>query len=669
MRPLKVSLVELSVYANTLPLASGYLQAYAQQDEDVAAACSFTIHAPEVKTPVEDLVALMLEADADVYAMSCYLWNMRRMKALLDELVRLRPDACFILGGPQVMNHAAEYVPAEWENVAVCNGEGEKPFTAFLREVAATAPGSVPDLGRVPGISFWSDGALVTTDKPARIKELDEIPSPFAAGVFDGGEYVFAVVETNRGCPFRCSYCYWGAATNDKVHRWELDRVKSDLTWISEHGIESIFLADANWGALPRDVELTRHMVECKERNGYPLMVTMQAAKNRPDRVTEITEILVEGGMLTSQPVSLQTLSPQTLDLVERSNIKESTYVELQSKLREKQISSYTELIWPLPGETLDSFREGIGKLCRTGADAVVAYPQLLLRNTPMYERRDDLGVVTVRVDDPVAEADVVVATNWVTRDDFKAGVWFYYAVISLYNARAAFYVARELDRAGTCSHTDFLTMAADYFRRRTDTEICRFFDESVETLGNYDINNIGKVLHYVLHSHRAEMDTLLEGFLRERGWLADRRVRIAFELDLLARPYVYREAVAEPTVALEHVRVVSRGRHDLVAELPAEAVEMLSSFETVPGLVVTEEPRDLAVDLTADLSGFEAYGADAVRLRVNHAGRHKMPYPRRRSLDHNAAYCQVMMNRLRDILPSWTPVVPDAVAGAIDAP
>ncbi|MFC0863839.1 B12-binding domain-containing radical SAM protein [Sphaerimonospora cavernae] len=643
----KVVLLELSVYPNTLPLASGYLQAYAQREAGVAGVYDFVIHAPEVRTPAREVVAELVATEADVYGLSCYLWNMRRMKEVLDELVRLRPDAHFILGGPQVMNHAAEYVPPSWENVVVCNGEGEQPFTAFLRETAA-GDGAAPDLHRVPGVSFWLDGELVTTDKPPRIKDLDEIPSPFAAGIFDHGEYTFAVVETNRGCPFRCSYCYWGAATNDKVHRWELDRVKSDLTWISEHGIESIFLADANWGALPRDVELTRHLVECKERNGYPSMIAIQAAKNRPDRVTEITEILVDGGMLTSQPVSLQTTSPQVLDLVQRSNIKESTYVELQLKLRDKQISSYTELIWPLPGETLQSFREGIGKLCATGADAVVAYPQLLLRNTPMYERRESLGIVTVRVDDPVAEADVVVGTNWVTREEFDAGVWFYYAVISLYNARAGFYVGRQLERSGLCSYTEFLTRAADYYRGRTDTEIGRFFADSVATLGNYDINNIGKVLHYVLHSHRGEMDRLLEGFLDEQGWLSDPSVRTAFELDLIARPYVYREAVAEPSAALTRLRLLSRERYRFVVELPPEAVRLLSSFENIEGL-----------------SGAEP-GLGPLRLLVDHVGRRKMPYPRQRSLDHNAAYCQAMMNRLRDILPSWTLLVPDAVAGTL---
>jgi putative methyltransferase len=40
---------------------------------------------------------------------------------------------------------------------------------------------------------------------------------------------------------------------------------------------------------------------------------------------------------------------------------------------------------------------------------------------------------------------------------------------------------------------------------------------------------------------------------------------------------------------------------------------------------------------------------------RIDHRGRRKMPYPRHRSLEHNASYCQAMMNRLQDVLPQWS--------------
>jgi len=631
---LRVALVELPLYDNTLPLTSGYLQAYVRQDPTIAGAIEWSIHARAAHHPRESLLAELLEADADVYAISCYLWNMRRIRWLLDHLRARRPDAHLILGGPQVMEHLADYVQPGTANVAICNGEGERTFAAYLGQLHT----GQPDLSQVPGLSYQSGDTLVTTEKPARIKDLDEVPSPFAAGIFDGGEYTFAVVETNRGCPFRCSYCYWGAATNDKVYSWNVARVEQDLTWISEHGVESIFIADANWGALPRDVELTRHIVRCKERNGYPLMVSMQAAKNRPDRVTQITEILVDGGLLASQPVSLQTLSPLALKAVDRTNIRETTYVQLQSTLREKRISSYTELIWPLPGETLASFQSGIGRLCRSGADAIVTYPQLLLRNTPMEQHREALGIRTERVADDIAEADVVVQTSSVSRPDFDAGIWFYYATVVLYNARCAFYLARYAEREGKRSYEHFLGAAARYFQRRQDVDLCRFFADSVAQLASYDINNVGKVLHQLLRSHRAEVDRLLADFLRDEGLYGDHRLRGLFELDLIARPYVYREPVVRPAVELTEVRIVGQDRYHYLVDVPADLAETLAGLDRL---------------------GLPAPTAGALRVRVDHLGRRKMPYPRHRSLDHNASYCQAMMNRLRDILPTWTALSP----------
>jgi putative methyltransferase len=86
---------------------------------------------------------------------------------------------------------------------------------------------------------------------------------------------------------------------------------------------------------------------------------------------------------------------------------------------------------------------------------------------------------------------------------------------------------------------------------------------------------------------------------------------------------------VVAPSVPLTHLRLVERDRYTFVAELPREAAALL-------------ELPDLP-------------DADVVRLRVDHVGRRKMPYPKHRSLDYNAGYCQVMMNRMRDIVPSWT--------------
>jgi radical SAM superfamily enzyme YgiQ (UPF0313 family) len=631
-----VTLVELTAFDNIIPLASAYLKSYACKDPDIEAAFELDIYDAPVTADREIVAAELESRDSDVYALSCYIWNMALVRWILDRLSTARPDAQFILGGPQVMSHAQSYVPPERTNIVVCNGEGERSFHQYLRQLLT----GEPDFAQVQGISFWRDGDLVTTERPERIKDLTEIPSPFSAGYFEKGKYTFAILETNRGCPYNCGFCFWGAATNSKVNRFETDRVLEDITWMSENGFTTIFLADANWGMAPRDVDFTRHMVECSKKTGYPQVISMNAAKNKPDRVADITRILVDGGLLTSQPISLQSMDSDVLRLIDRSNIRAETYTALQRTLREQKISSYIEMIWPLPGETTETFKNGLTELCRSQADTILVYPQLLLHNTPIYNSREVLGVQVRRVPDDVAEAEVVVATNWVTEQDYDEGVWLYYAMQSLYNLRGLYYLANHLDRTGQLAFGELYAEAVTFFKQHQDSEIGRFLSESVAGLGNYYLLNAGRLAHLTLHANRAEFDDLLAEFVAGQSFWNDPDARTMFELDLLARPYIYSERPRLPDYPFEQITVQPHRGNALQVTAPPCATALLSEL---------------------DLAGQQLDGPVLLR----HPARRKLPYLRHRTLDDNISYCQGMTLHLREMLPEWTPLLP-AETGAL---
>jgi radical SAM superfamily enzyme YgiQ (UPF0313 family) len=637
----KVVLVELPTYENILPLASGYVQAYAQGDEEIAASHTFEIVSYPIADDRRQILRELADRDADIYTFSCYIWNMKLVRWVLEELRALRPDAQYLLGGPQVMNHAPTYLSEDMHNVHVCNGEGERTSLEFFRQLNT----ETPDMRQVPGLSFWSSGELVTTAAAPRIQDLMDIPSPFLTGVFDDHEFSFAIMESNRGCPFRCTFCYWGAATNSKVNKFEEDRIRDEIKWISEHGFNALMIADANWGLSPRDVTLSEFIVECSEETGYPLIIHMAAAKNRPDRMAEITEIFVRGGLMVSQPISLQTLNDQTLEMVDRKNIKEETYIGLQRLLREKRISSYVEMIWPLPGETIQSFKEGLTRLCRMYADTIIVYPQLFLHNTPMYAQRETLGIVTAEVPSDVSEAEVVLGTKWVSEQDCIDGYWVSHALYTLYNLRALFVLSGYLDSSGIISYGELFAEVARYFRTRTDSEVCQFFARSTEDLGHYDLLNTGKTAHKVLSSHREEFDALLADFVAEQEWWSDPMARQAFEMDLLTRAYIYREPVRTPDY--EFTEILLRDQPDsqgYLVDVSPELYQLLVGREMIEG-----SDRELA----------------RVTLHIDHHGRQKMPYQPQRSLEHNANYCHGMVLRSREILPNIQVVSTEVLAPA----
>ena len=65
--------------------------------------------------------------------------------------------------------------------------------------------------------------------------------------------------------------------------------------------------------------------------------------------------------------LAFQSMSPDALKIIGRTNITVDFFKELMSKYNEAHIPTYTELILGLPGETYDSFAGGIDELLEAG--------------------------------------------------------------------------------------------------------------------------------------------------------------------------------------------------------------------------------------------------------------------------------------------------------------
>jgi radical SAM superfamily enzyme YgiQ (UPF0313 family) len=625
----RVTFLELTVFDGVAPLASGYMQAYACKDPELAAQLAFAKISLTATTPYEALLAELDRHPADVYGLSCYVWNTGAMRRVLADLLRTRPGAHFVLGGPQVMNQGARYLSPEHENVLICNGEGERTFANILR--ATLAPH--PDFSTVRGVSFFRDGALITTEAEPRIQDLAEIPSPYLEGLFEKDRYVWTVIETNRGCPFKCNYCYWGAAIGSKVQKYGEDRVAQELTSISESGYLYLFIADANWGMQKRDVELSRHIADCKKKAGMPMIVYFAGAKNSPERVAEITEIFSEAGLVATQSIALQTMSPDTLKKVNRDNVKSSVYLDLQQRLNEKNLSSFIELIWPLPGETIASFQSGLAKLCAAGADSFIIYPLLLMNNVELAALRDEYQLHTVPDPDPNSEAEIVIQTKEVDRDAYHEGIRTMYAVTALYCLRGLWCLGRYLASRDENAYLELVRAFMEFCRERPDHPYTQFCEGTIARFEQHRFETIGKLTHLITHQGREAFDDLLGAFVRSRPFWADEAARFFFEVDLIHRPCVYRNT---PILAKAHrfewLKVKRVLPHGYEVAVPARYLDELSRFIVLPG----------------------TRGGASAGFEVNHR-RKQLPFMPGKTMTNNYSYCQDMLHKMRSLLPIWS--------------
>jgi len=218
-----------------------------------------------------------------------------------------------------------------------------------------------------------------------RIKDLDEVPSPYLTGIldkfFDGNLTPF--IETNRGCPFTCSFCHTGADYFHKLNKFSEERVKKEIDYIGKKagklGITNLHFADVNFGMYPQDRKTCEFLIESKKKYGWPLQVMATTGKNSKARVIEITKIL--GGMFAIN-MSMQSMDTQVLKNIKRSNIKLEHMTEVNNHLRAEGRPTKGELIMTLPGETKETFIKGLNNILNANTSSVTIYTLMMLYGT-----------------------------------------------------------------------------------------------------------------------------------------------------------------------------------------------------------------------------------------------------------------------------------------------
>lgn len=381
---LTIALVQInSAYQIYLPYSVGLLQSYVQHNAQQPEKYQFLMPIYTLNESIEEAV-LKIQA-ADIVGFSSYIWNMNKNLALAKRLKELNPEIFIVFGGPQVPDHCEDFLREHPFINMCCHGEGEAIFLQLLE--------SYPNLNReIAGTSYLDNQKqFITHPKGPRIKDVNTIPSPYLSGVFDEliennpGESWFIMWETNRGCPFACTFCDWGSAINSKIYPFEIERLYQELDWFAKHQVEFVFCCDANFGILKRDLELAKYMVKVKEETNYPGILNFQSTKNLTERAYEIPKMLYACGLYPEVTLSLQSVDPNTLKHIKRDNISLETYEELQRRFTRDGVKTYTELILGLPGETYQSYTQGIDKIISNGQHHNLKYHNLaLLPNAEM---------------------------------------------------------------------------------------------------------------------------------------------------------------------------------------------------------------------------------------------------------------------------------------------
>lgn len=377
---MKVCLATVHAYRNALPLALMYLQAnlverHGHPFEDVS-----VLELPR-DTPPAELARRLADQHADVVGLSCYIWNGRDLIAAARELKALQPGVRIVLGGPEVGPIARDVITAEPAIDVVVRGEGEVPFAGIVDAWKAGR-----DLDEVAGICFRRGGEIVETADAEILRDLNLLPSPHQDKyvTFKGR---VAQIETQRGCVFRCNFCFYNKDLSIRNRRFDLDRVKQELLYWLNRDVHSIYLMDPVFNLnAERAKEICRFIAA---HNHQKVKVHSEVWAEFMD--DELALLMKQANVYWLE-VGLQTTDDTSLAAIER-RLRMEPFLAGINSLKRHGIYFELQLIYGLPFETPETFRRSLDFAARLEPSELVVFMLLVLPGTELWRKAKAMGI------------------------------------------------------------------------------------------------------------------------------------------------------------------------------------------------------------------------------------------------------------------------------------
>jgi len=416
---------------------------------------------PEVSSRVfvypDRLLEAMRESPPDAIMFSNYIWNEPLDLHFARMAKQFNPNALTVMGGPNFFiedDRKADYMQRNRCLDIYVAGEGD--FTALEIMKLYLASDCDPEKTRLNDIEnsvyLRGDSCHIGPAVPRR-RDLDSIPSPWLTGVMDeffDGKLV-PLFETNRGCPFTCTFCVQGGKWWSKVNYFSMDRIKEEIYYIARKIREKspnqkvLRLADLNYGMYERDVQISEWMGEVQKEYDWPLLIDATTGKNQAERIIRSIE-KVNGALVMYQAV--QSLDEDVLLIAKRKNISVETYAQVQMHIRGRGLRSSSDLILGLPGETLQTHLNSVKTLINSGTHKLNNFQAMLLKGSELETKalRERHGYTTrFRLlprnfgryggEKILGFEEIIVSTNTLSFEDYLEARRYHFAISAFWNA------------------------------------------------------------------------------------------------------------------------------------------------------------------------------------------------------------------------------------------
>lgn len=391
MKPLKIYLGDLTyntiaVSTESLPINIGFIASYCIKRFGKQVDITLFKY-------INDLEKAISKSPPDLLGLSNYCWCQNVSQEMFKLFTEKNPNGLRVWGGPNfpIDTPSQKKFFEKFRNFDIYVPiDGEVGFSNVVEKVlqvnSIDRKNNVLESPLDGCIIKNPEGILLYSLGDTRIKNLDEIPSPYLTGLVDKffDDNLIPMLQTNRGCPFSCTFCTDGREAVNMVNRFSKERTKSEINYIANHvkkNVHSMFISDLNFGMIPDDLETCKAIQEIQDKFDYPHKLLTTTGKNNKKKIIESIKSLSDSLSLS---MSVQSMDDQVLKNIKRDNISKEVMLELAPVIKENNMTTTAEIILGLPGETYESHLSTIRKLISAKLDDVITYTCFLLPGSEM---------------------------------------------------------------------------------------------------------------------------------------------------------------------------------------------------------------------------------------------------------------------------------------------
>jgi len=295
-----------------------------------------------INTRVMDIAESLLQRKPVIIGIGVYIWNATESLELVKLLKTISPETIIVLGGPEVSYEVEEQELVSWVDYII-TGQAELAFKELCEDLQKNKKPLNKIIHPLP-------------------LELSEIQLPYEYYNDEDVANRVIYVEASRGCPFKCEFCL--SSLDKTVYPFDLDIFLAEMQKLYERGVRHFKFVDRTFNLkAATSIRIMEFFLDkMAADNSQNLFLHFELIPDHlPEKLKTTISCFPEGSLQFE--IGIQSLNPEVQTIISRKQNTQKVADNLSWIRNHSHAHIHADLIIGLPGETIESFAEGLNQL------------------------------------------------------------------------------------------------------------------------------------------------------------------------------------------------------------------------------------------------------------------------------------------------------------------